>query len=249
MKGIAFRGTFFYENGECNFETTKENKKMTQLKEYDIVKVQLFDLLYKIKRIAKTKEKEMAMNEIRKKFLKNVIPVLIGIVVLGGIIGAKIEGAFAEGERRVITSSSLKEAINIAELSTAEYRYNGVATVYKNDKKQKVKCYIRYFATVHAFIEADKIEFEIDKENHTVTPILPELEYKINVADEQSLSFMPDNVKIDLNDALEACQQDAMTEATDSGRLKDVAEENLKNTIEALLYPIISYYGYTIEWE
>jgi len=184
-----------------------------------------------------------------KKLIKNkrfCIVAAAAVIIL--VIVIKSVSLFKKGETKIITSSTLKEAINISTLSTAQFTYNGIAEVYKDEKEDKIKCHIRYNATVKAGIDMDLVEFQIDKSNKTIEPILPEINIASNIVDEQSLSFIPEDKEIDLKDALTVCQKDALSEAQESPELLRAAEDNLKAIIEALTYPVISPQGYKIIW-
>ena len=95
----------------------------------------------------------------------------------------------------------------------------------------------------------DEVDFDIDNENKTVKPILPNIQITTNLVEEESLSFIPSDVKVDLKEVLTACKKDASQEAAKSEELVESAEENLKSIIEALLYPILDANGYTIIWD
>ncbi|MGB4661749.1 MAG: DUF4230 domain-containing protein [Mobilitalea sp.] len=177
------------------------------------------------------------------------IPFLIGLIAMVSIIGAKQISLFDKGEVMIITSSTLTDAIDISNLSTAQFTYNGIAEVYKDDKKSKIKCYIRYNATVKAGIDMNSVIFDIDDNNKTVKPILPEINITSNTVDEKSLSFIPNDADMNLKDALIACQNDALSESKESSELLVSAEDNLKSIIEALLLPIVTPQEYTIIWD
>lgn len=83
-----------------------------------------------------------------------------------------------------------------------------MVAVYKDEKKKKLKCNIRYNAKAKAGIDMTKIEFDIDEEAKTVKPILPEIQVTA-IVDEKSLSFLPEEAKIGLQEALTACEEDA----------------------------------------
>ena len=185
----------------------------------------------------------------KMKKIITYIPFLIGLLAIVAIIGAKQMSLFDEGEVKIITSSTLTDAIDISELSTAQFTYNGIAEVYKNDKKSKIECYIRYNATVKAGIDMNSVTFDIDDNNKTVKPILPVINITSNTVDEKSLSFIPNDADMDLSDALIACQNDALSEAKESPQLLESAEDNLKSIIEALLIPIVTPQEYTIIWD
>lgn len=164
-------------------------------------------------------------------------------------IGVKyIFPMWESGRETSVTVSTLKDAVNISELSTAQFTYNGIAEVYKDKSKKKVACYISYKAKVRAGIDMSKVEFEINEENKTVKPILPEITVVPDINDEASLSFIPDDANIELKEALEVCEDDAKEEALKSEKLMESAQENLHSIIEALLYPILNDNGYTLIW-
>lgn len=175
------------------------------------------------------------------------MPIIVGLVVLILFAFARFLGATDKGEEKILTSSTLVDTIDISELSTSQFTYNGIAEIYK---KEKVICHVRYNAKVKAGIDMQDVTFEIDSDNMTVKPVLPEIIITSNpVVDEQALSFIPSDATLDLNEVLKACKEDAEKEATESQELINSAEENLKSIIEALTYPILDEYGYTICWE
>lgn len=187
------------------------------------------------------------MEKIQKKFGRGV---LIFFLVLGAIIilWLKWGDGIQPKEKRVITSSTLKETINISDLSTSKFTYNGIAVIYKDKEKNRVKCHIKYNATVKAGIDMSAVEFEVDDENKIVKAILPQIKITSNTVDEKSLSFIPQDAKVELKDALIACQNDALVESQESQELLSAARENLKSVIEALLLPVVSTKGYSIVW-
>ena len=139
--------------------------------------------------------------------------------------------------------------MDIAELSTAQFTYNGIAEVYKSKDSDKIKCRIRYEAIVKAGVNMDEIDFKIDPEKKTVKPILPQIQLTANIVDENKLSFIPEDTKIEMREALLACENDVQDEVVASTELYDSAEENLKDIIEALIYPIVEPMEYEIVWE
>lgn len=168
-------------------------------------------------------------------------------LIIAAAVGASVY--VAPGEEKTLTASTLTKAIDIAELSTAQYTYNGIAELYKDEEKKKVECYIQYKATVKASIDMKAVEWDIDEDALTARPILPPITVHAYLSDEQSLSFLPSNADIELKDALTACKQDAEQEAMQSEELLDAAEQNLKSIIEALTHPIVEDKGYQLVWD
>lgn len=191
------------------------------------------------------------MKKIMKKVLGSLLiylPVILGIILVVFMIQFKTGKIFEKGKTKIVTSTTLMDAIDISELSTAQYTYNGIAEIYKNDNNEKVKCHIKYNAKVKAGIDMKQVDFEIDNVNKTVKPILPEIQIASNIVDENCLEFIPGNTDVDLRDALVACEEDSKVEAQKSSELIDAAHENLQSIIEGLIDPIITPNGYHIVW-
>ena len=184
--------------------------------------------------------------------MRNKTKLLVRIVDILALAALAVSLTMRFGEinkTQIMTSATLEKAIDVSDLSTAQFTYNGIAEIYKDITHQKVKCYIRYNAKVKAGINMENVTFEIDNENMTVKPILPKVKITSNIVDEKSLSFIPESTSIELSEALTACQEDAEKEAQESDELLSSAQENLESIIEALLYPIVSAQGYRIVYD
>ena len=196
------------------------------------------------------KEKKEKRKKIRGKLIL-LLPIIIAIIlsVFYGIV--RYSAATQKGEKKIFTSSSLIEAIDIGEISTAQFTYNGIAEIHKdNDQNKKVESYVKYDATVKVGIDGDKLDFEIDEENKTIKPILPELRITVvDLDDEKGFSYIPDKSHVGLKRAIEACEQDVTKEAQKSKKLFEVAEDNLKSHMEGLLQPLVETYNYKIIWD
>lgn len=175
-----------------------------------------------------------------------IIVVLAVIVIMANLFGPAALNKIKKDD--VMTSSELEKAIDIAQLSTAEFVYNGIAEKYKDKKPEEVECYITYNAHVKVGIDMEDVEFLIDEVNRTVTPILPEININNAVVDESSFSYIPENPDISLKDVITLCKEDVMKNAAESEVLYETAEENLKAVIEGLLKPILDNENYEIVW-
>lgn len=176
-------------------------------------------------------------------------PIIVGVVLLLLSLIGKFTGAFDEEKETIVSASTLMDAVDISELSTAQYTYKGIVTKYSNEKQTRIKCRIYYEAKVKAGIDMGEIDFNIDEENKVVRPILPAIKITVKSVDESSIDYMPSNTKIDLKEVLSLCKDDVEKEAMSSMELLNTAENNLKSIIEALLYPILEHQGYIIKWE
>ena len=147
-------------------------------------------------------------------------------------------------------SSTLTEAISISELSTAEFRYRGIAEVYTNEEKTKIKCRICYNAIVKAGIDMEDVKIiDVDTNEKTITLSLPTIGLKVTIIDEESMAILPSDANIRVDTMLKCCKEDAENEAKQSLELMNTARENLKAIVEGLSYPILKPQGYTINWE
>jgi hypothetical protein len=147
-------------------------------------------------------------------------------------------------------SSTLTEAINISDLSTAEFRYRGIAEIYDNAEKTRLRCHVCYSAIVKAGINMKDVTItDVDTENKTISMALPKINLKVTIIDEQSMNTLPSNAKVSFDTMLKCCKDDAEYEAQHSDELFATARENLKAVIEGLTYPLLKSWGYSIVWK
>lgn len=187
----------------------------------------------------------MVEDNMKKKIISAVVAIVL-VVAVAGILVPTIKNKIGKGN--VITSSQLEKAIDISELSTAEFVYNGVAEKRDDEKPEEVACYISYDSNVKVGIKLEDVRFKIDDEKKTIQPILPEITVNVAVLNEESISYIPKNPDLSLKEVISLCKEDAMKEANSSDGLHKTAEENLRAVIEALLTPILDSSGYSIVW-
>ena len=144
------------------------------------------------------------------------------------------------------TSSDLAGIVNVSKLSTAEYRYNGIATKLKDNGDAEY--YVYYESTVSATYDMSAIEFDIDNRAKTITPILPEPIISDPSIDTTSLDYLPKNPDASLRDVVSICKADALAEVEQAGGILHTAKQNMKRTVEALLTPLLDASDYTIVW-
>ena len=96
---------------------------------------------------------------------RKIVFIFLLIVVIVAALKILIPKAATEIKKEnVITSSQLKNAINISQLSTAEFVYNGIAEKYADESTEEVECYIAYDANVKVGIQMEDVAFNIDEE-------------------------------------------------------------------------------------
>lgn len=179
-----------------------------------------------------------------------MVILIIIVVVLVFLVPQFLGGT---GKRKQVTSAQLEKVVNIDQLSTADFIYNGIAEKYKEDKDgnitEDVFCRIAYEATVSVGISTNDIQFEIDLENKIITPILPDITVNSVSVDTSKISYIPQNPQLELQEVIRLCKEDVKNEAQQNEKLYQTAEENLRNTVEALLIPILTESGYSLKWE
>lgn len=179
-----------------------------------------------------------------KKLFRSVLIIGIAAVIAAGLFRFVLLNS--SRNVNIIASSALTKVIDISELSTAEFKYRGIADVYTDDKRIDVRCRICYNAVVKAGIDMKEVGFDVDTENKVVIAALPDIDIKVNIIDEQSMLVLPSDADIGIEDMLKYSKEDAEKEAMESGELKVVARENLEAVIKGLLLPILKPQGYTL---
>lgn len=180
---------------------------------------------------------------------------LFRLVLLLGLAAVIMAGAlravplFRQKSVQTITSSTLTKAIDIADLSTAEFQYRGIAEVYRDDSRRDIVCRVAYYAVVKAGISMEDVLFDVDPETKVVTAALPEIGLKVSMVDEQSMFVLPSDANVTIDQMLQAGKEDAAREAAESGALQQTARENLESVIRALLLPILKSQGYTLAFQ
>ncbi|MDE8702264.1 DUF4230 domain-containing protein [Adlercreutzia equolifaciens] len=166
------------------------------------------------------------------------------LAVLFAVLGPGQSSFFDKED--FVTSAQLEKAVDIDELSTAEFVYNGIAEKCKENGEVDFR--ISYDAKVKAGIKMSEVTFEVDNVAKKVYPHLPKVDITNIEVDTDQLSYMPENPDGDLKEILKICEQDIANEASDAEDFEVAAEENLRAVIEALTNPILKGKGYTLEW-
>ena len=178
----------------------------------------------------------------RKKIISvSLIIVIIAVVVIIGLVGFDLLNG--KNEKQIITSSTLEKIIKVSDLSTYEAVYNGVAKVNNEKKKDEIDYYVSYEAKVKAGIDFEKVKVNVDDKEKKINVILPEIKiYEVNV-DITSLDYIFMNDKANTStvseEAYEKCIDDVTTESSTEEAIYDIAKQNAKNIIKALINPFV----------
>lgn len=181
-----------------------------------------------------------------------VLPLLVLLII--GITSVILHGFKKppERQRTTITKSSLKQVLDISELSTVEFRYGSVTQAV--DKKDKPIYYVSYNGTVQVGIDFKEIaeNISIDTEQRVITVSIPEPKIMSTNVNIETLDYLFVNEKYNkaglAEEALQLCRADLEKELQQNNEILEIAKENAVNAIKQLLEPFSTqpYGEYTI---
>ena len=164
-----------------------------------------------------------------------VLAIVVLVVVFIVVPTAQNDKKQAE----IVTVSTLQEIINVSELSTFTAVYNGIAQVMN----ESVDYYVSYEAKVNAGIDFEDIDVDVDEDTFTVHITVPPVTLTDVNVDISSLDFIFYNEKANTStvteEAFKACEDDVEKESQEQEAIYELAEQNAKNVLTALVRPII----------
>lgn len=173
------------------------------------------------------------------------IIVIVAVLVLAAsvIIGSKLLGK-EEQKVEIITRSTLEEIIHVEDLSIFQAVYNGVAEIYNEKNPEKIDYYVSYNANVNVGFNPKECIIEIEDESRAITIVLPEMRMLDSIVDIKTLDYIFQNKKVNKSslsaEAYQACIDDVIVESNRNTELFQLAEENAKNVMAALIKPFLS---------
>lgn len=182
----------------------------------------------------------------RLKKVKRKYSALIGLALV--CVGALILYVYPRHYEPVVVSKpTLEKIINLSDLNTYEAAYNGIASVTDEEKPERVRYYVSYDAKVNAGIDIKQIHIDLDESTKTITVRLPKVKITdVNVVlSSLDYLFVQDkyNTENVSAEAYRCCIEDVKRESASENALFEVAEQNARNFIEALLRPLIESVG------
>lgn len=179
--------------------------------------------------------------------------ILIAVLVVAVLVFALFQVRISPKPKpEIITVSTLKEIINVSELSTFTAMYNGIAEVKNEKNPEKTDYYVSYKAKVNAGIDFNKVEFDIDDSSKIVTVKIPKVYITGVSVDIASLDFIFYNEKANsptvTQQAYKLCEADVQDEVEKATAICELAQKNAVDVIIALVRPIIEQLndGYTL---
>lgn len=191
---------------------------------------------------AKIKEKSSSKKPICFSLKKgiSVIALILIVVVLGCVIKNTL---FDKNKVEIVTSSQLKKIINISELSTYQAVYNGIAKKENAEDKDEIDYYISYESKVNAGLDIDKIKIDVDSDTKRIIVTLPEIRITDVNVDITSLDYIfideDSNTGTVSEEAYKLCINDVKNEIETEDAIYDLAKQNAKNIVSALLKPFV----------
>lgn len=175
-------------------------------------------------------------------FMRIMLLVVIAVVVVVGIF-LLFNTANKENKKEIITKSTLEKIIYVSELSTYEAIYNGVARVVNKENPEKIDYYVSYEAKVKAGIDFEQIDINVDNDEKIISVTIPEIEITDVNVDIASLDYIFENDKANAasvsQEAYKACIEDVTNESEKEDAIYELAAQNAKNIIEALIKPFV----------
>lgn len=178
--------------------------------------------------------------------LSKKIITIIAVVVLIAIAGIFVFRNFiAKPGTELITVSSIQDIIDIDELSTLKYYYNGIVNV-QNEKSEDLY-YVAYKGYVTAGINISDIKISIDEANKHITIEVPEAKINgrdLRTDDPEYLDYIflkkSANNNDAINDAHERALKDLEEKTKDNKEILEIAHDNAKEVISGLMEPWLS---------
>ena len=168
-----------------------------------------------------------------------VLAIVVLVVVFIVVPTAQNDKKQAE----IVTVSTLQEIINVSELSTFTAVYNGIAQEMNADDPESVDYYVSYEAKVNAGIDFEDIYIDVDEDTFTVHITVPPVTLTDVNVDISSLDFIFYNEKANTStvteEAFKAWEADVEKESQEQAAFYELAEQNAKNVLTALVRPII----------
>ena len=184
-------------------------------------------------------KKKLSFNQI----IKYIIGVLFIIVAIIVFLFVKEKIVKKDSIPEIISKSTLEKVINVSDLSTFEAIYNGVASVANEEKPENIDYYVSYEAKVKAGIDFEKVNLEVNEDEKRITVTLPEVKITDVNVDIASLDYIFMNKRANTEtvsaQAYKKCIEDVTNENNSTTAIYELAKQNARNIVEALIKPFV----------
>ena len=179
----------------------------------------------------------------KKKIMIAVAAGVLALILVGTLVVLLPKGE-KESEPSIITTSTLEKILNVSDLSTFEAIYNGVAKVTNPDDPQEIDYYVSYNATVKAGIDFEQVVISVDEDAKIISVKLPKIKISDITVDIESMDYIfvndDANTETVSEEAYKKCIDDVTRESNNETAIFELAEQNAKNIVEALIQPFVS---------
>ena len=180
---------------------------------------------------------------IKKKIMIAVAAGVLALILVGTLVVLLPKGE-KESEPSIITTSTLEKILNVSDLSTFEAIYNGVAKVTNPDDPQEIDYYVSYNAAVKAGIDFEQVVISVDEDAKIISVKLPKIKISDITVDIESMDYIfvndDANTETVSEEAYKKCIDDVTRESNNETAIFELAEQNAKNIVEALIQPFVS---------
>lgn len=184
-------------------------------------------------------KKKLSFNQI----IKYIIGVLFIIVAIIVFLFVKEKIVKRDSIPEIISKSTLEKVINVSDLSTFEAIYNGVASVANEEKPENIDYYVSYEAKVKAGIDFEQVNLEVNEDEKRITVTLPEVKITDVNVDIASLDYIFMNKRANTEtvsaQAYKKCIEDVTNESNSTTAIYELAKQNARNIVEALIKPFV----------
>lgn len=195
-----------------------------------------------MRRTAPKKRKRRTTNNRKQLNTRLVIAALVIIIV--AIFVFILPKVGKDSGKIIMNNSTLEKIVKASDLSTFEAVYNGIAKVTDPENAEKVNYYVSYEAKIKAGIDFKNVKIRVDNRTKVISVTLPEIKITDITVDIGSLDYIFVNNKSNTStvseEAYRECIADATNESSNENAIYELAEQNAKNIIEALIDPFVS---------
>lgn len=144
-----------------------------------------------------------------------------------------------EGKVTTISESSLKEILEISQMSTAEYTYNSIVKKFTEDNELAYS--VCYNGIIKAGVDFSEIKLDIDNESRTINVTVPDAKITSVTVEAGRLEYIfaddKYNTETVSSEAYALAVNDLEQKASESQKILNPAKENAISTVKALLNP------------
>ncbi|MFI3255107.1 MAG: DUF4230 domain-containing protein [Eubacteriales bacterium] len=243
------------KNNDAEIVSSQECKEIKEVKDKNVAKkvdgvnVASKDVLDDLKNV------NYFVNVSRpKKIFKTIVTCLVLLfIVVGGITIFSFFMKKEPAPPTIDTTAVLSAIKDVSYLSTVETRYLGLATVTNPKDFEDVLYHVTYEAVLKAGIDFSKVEVNVDLIQHVLYVYLPNTVMTDFDVDITSMDYLFIDSKAETNtvsaEAYQACVDDSKIESLKMVAIKEFAQDNARNLIEALTIPFLEVMDepYTLE--